>query len=150
MGRRQHSIQSHRILLVDDEQDILDIQARVLTTAGYWVETACNGAVALQKLAHRDYALVVTNMRMPVLGGEAFYHLLCSSFPHLRHRVVFCTGDIASADTLRFLTATGAPVLFKPFALGALVATVSKALEFALPDFSPEPGRRPELVLATT
>lgn len=135
---------------MDDEQDILDIQRRVLTAAGYDVDTARDGMMALRKVATQEYHLLVTNLRMPEMGGEALYRLLCSSYPHLRHRVVFCTGDTANQETLRFLTATGAPVLFKPFTIGALLSTVSQALEVAVPRFVPTPSVCPEIALATT
>ena len=150
LGKRQHHLKPKRILLVDDEQDILDIQSRVLRAAGYDVDTARDGLVALCMLAAEEYALVVTNLRMPELGGEALYHALCSSYPSLRDRVVFCTGDTANQETLRFLTATGAPVLFKPFTIDALQATESRALGTEAPRFVPPRPVRPEVVLATT
>jgi DNA-binding response OmpR family regulator len=149
VGKRRHDLKPKRILLVDDEQDILDIQSRVLTAAGYCVDTACDGLVALRKLAAEEYALIVSNLRMPELGGEALYRRLCISYPHLRRRVVFCTGDTANQDTLRFLTATGAPVLLKPFTIDALLATVSQALGTAVPRVVPTQPIRSEVVLAT-
>ena len=114
-----------KILLVDDEQDILDILARALGIAGYNVDAACNGQLALDKVSAQDYDLIVTNIRMPVMGGEAFYRELCSSYPRLAKRVIFCTGDIASLATQRFLNTTGAPVIFKPFQLSTVLDVVS-------------------------
>lgn len=150
VGKLRHNLKTKRILLVDDEQDILDIQSRVLSTAGYHVDTASDGLVALRKLAMGDYALIVTNVRMPELGGEGLYRVLCSSYPHLRDRVIFCTGDTANQETLRFLTTTGAPVLLKPFTIDALLATVSRALGTAVPRFVPAQPVSSEMVLATT
>lgn len=118
------SLQS-RILLVDDEQDILDILARALGIVGYNVDTACNGQLALDKVSAQDYDLIVTNIRMPVMGGEALYRELCSSYPRLGKRVIFCTGDIANLATQRFLNTTGAPVIFKPFQLSTVLEVVS-------------------------
>lgn len=151
MSERWPASKPHRILVVDDEQDILDIQVRVLKTAGHLVDTACDGAVALQKLTSQDYDLIITNMRMPILDGRSFYVRVCSSHPHLSRRVIFCTGDIASADTLRFLSSAGVTVLFKPFALCALVDTVSRILDstYLSPEVVRKPVARPELALAT-
>ena len=149
VGKRRHDLKPKKILLVDDEQDILDIQSRVLIAAGYCVDTACDGLVALRKLASEDYSLVVTNLRMPELGGEGLYRQLCSSYPHLRRRVVFCTGDTANQDTLRFLTATGAPVLLKPFTIQALLATVSQAMGTTVPRIVTAQPVRSEMILAT-
>lgn len=149
VGKRRHDLKLKRILLVDDEQDILDIQLRVLTAAGYCVDTAGDGLAALRKLGTEEYSLVVTNLRMPELGGEGLYRLICSSYPQLRNRVVFCTGDTANQDTLRFLTSTGAPVLLKPFTIEALLATVSQAMSAAVPHIVPAHPVRSEMVLAT-
>jgi len=118
------SMQS-KILLVDDEQDILDILARALGIAGYNVDTACNGQLALDKVSAQEFDLIVTNIRMPIMGGEAFYRELCSSYPRLGKRVIFCTGDIANLATQRFLNSTGAPVIFKPFQLSTVLEVVS-------------------------
>jgi len=115
----------YNILLVDDERDILDILVRALSTAGYSLDVASNGQVALDRIAVRDYDLIITNIRMPVMGGEVFYQSLCSTYPRLSKRVIFCTGDIANLDTQRFLNSTGAPVIFKPFQLGTVLEVVS-------------------------
>ena len=144
--------QPKSILLVDDEQDILDILERVLQSAGYHVTTARNGQEALQEIVIQDYDLIITNIRMPVLDGRAFYRQLCALDSHLSQRVIFCTGDIADPATQRFLKATGAPVLFKPFAMSALLEAVAHNLaEATLPLVPPLPLPQPGavVVLAT-
>ena len=114
-----------RILIVDNEQDILDILTRVLASAGYDVDTASNGRLALEEASRRTYDLIITNIRMPVMDGKAFYRELRSSHPALSERVIFCTGDIANPTTRRFLRGAGAPVIFKPFALRTVLNVVS-------------------------
>jgi CheY-like chemotaxis protein len=123
-GTSAHS----RILLVDNEQDILDLLARLLGSVGYNIDMARNGRLALAKVCRRNYDLIISNIRMPVMGGEAFYHQLCASYPHLSGRIIFCTGDIANASTRRFLNATGVPVIFKPFQLHTVLDVVSGRL----------------------
>ena len=122
------TLMHNRILLVDNEQDILDILARVLRSAGYHADMAKDGQQALAQVSRRDYDLIISNIRMPVMGGEVFYHQLCASYPHLSKRVIFCTGDIANVSTRRFLNATGAPVIFKPFQLRTVLDVVSGQL----------------------
>ena len=122
-----------KILLVDDEQDILDILARALGIAGYNVDAACNGQLALDKVSAQDYDLIVTNIRMPVMGGEAFYRELCSSYPRLAKRVIFCTGDIANLATQRFLNTTGAPAPVTVSSWGVALAGMALSDTFHLP-----------------
>ncbi len=125
MSKSNRASTPTRILLVDDEQDILDLLARVLASAGYHVDTANNGQAALDQLPVQEYDLIITNVRMPVMGGEAFYRELCNSYPRLSKRVIFCTGDIVNWATQRFLNSTGAPVIFKPFPLSTVLEVVS-------------------------
>ena len=125
MSKSSRASMPNKILIVDDEQDILDILTRALGTAGYEVETASNGQVALEKVSLQSYDLIITNIRMPVMDGEAFYRQLCSTYPDLSKRVIFCTGDVANPVTQRFLKATGAPVIFKPFQLNTVLQTVA-------------------------
>ena len=60
------------ILVVDDDPSILAIVAQVLELEGYPVETAPNGAEALKVLERARPALVLLDMRMPVLDGWGF------------------------------------------------------------------------------
>lgn len=128
MNRSSRALKPTGILLVDDEQAILDILVRVLKTAGYLVDTASNGQEALQHIARRDYDLIITNIRMPVLDGQALYRHLSSFYPDLCQRVIFCTGDTADVATQHFLNSTGAPVIFKPFQLTTVLEVVSHTL----------------------
>ena len=60
------------ILVVDDEPDIRETVAELLRDEGYTVQTAANGAEALQAVAHQVPAAVLLDMRMPVLDGWGF------------------------------------------------------------------------------
>ena len=60
---------SHRILLIDDEDDILEFIRYNLTKAGYEVYTARNGAEGLQQAAAHRPHLILLDMMMPVMDG---------------------------------------------------------------------------------
>ncbi|MBO4581491.1 MAG: response regulator transcription factor [Bacteroidales bacterium] len=59
----------YRILLVDDESDILDFISYNLTKEGYLVDTATNGTDALQKMAELKPHLVLLDVMMPGIDG---------------------------------------------------------------------------------
>jgi CheY-like chemotaxis protein len=67
---------SHHILVVDDDPDILSVVTEVLGVEGYAVEPATNGAEALQVIERELPALVLLDMRMPVLDGWGFARAL--------------------------------------------------------------------------
>jgi CheY-like chemotaxis protein len=62
-----------RILLVDDEADSREIVARLLELDGYHVETAQDGSEALDLLTRRSYDVILSDIRMPQMSGEALY-----------------------------------------------------------------------------
>ncbi|MGD0766559.1 MAG: ATP-binding protein, partial [Dehalococcoidia bacterium] len=62
-----------RVLVVDDEESILALLRDVLTADGHTVDTARNGAEALTLLAAHGYDLMITDIKMPGMGGQALY-----------------------------------------------------------------------------
>lgn len=111
------SLQGRTILVVDDEPDVLEVLAEVLTLESYEVDTAANGIVALRKVEERTYDLILSDLRMPELDGPGFYHELERRHPALCRRMVFLTGDTLSPETQAFLAGAAVPTLSKPFSL---------------------------------
>ena len=58
-----------RILVVDDEKVIRDILADFLNMEGYVVHTVEDGVEALKELGRRSYNLVISDLKMPKMGG---------------------------------------------------------------------------------
>lgn len=62
----------HRILLVDDEDNILRALRRSLCDEDYVLETALSGEEGLEKLAQNDFTIIVSDQRMPGMSGVEF------------------------------------------------------------------------------
>ena len=60
---------SPRVLVVDDEKVIREILSDFLTMEGYVVHTVEDGETALRELERRSYNLVITDLKMPGMGG---------------------------------------------------------------------------------
>jgi DNA-binding response OmpR family regulator len=60
---------AHKILLVDDDQNILEVFSRGLRKEGFEVVTACDGEDALQKVASESPEVVILDLMMPKLNG---------------------------------------------------------------------------------
>ena len=58
-----------KILLVDDDQDVLDGLKMILTQDGYAVSTASSGYEALNLLSKRGFDIILTDMKLPGMGG---------------------------------------------------------------------------------
>ena len=61
--------ESHRVLVADDEKVIREILSDFLTMEGYVVRTVEDGQAALDELEQRSYNLVITDLKMPRMGG---------------------------------------------------------------------------------
>jgi CheY-like chemotaxis protein len=122
-----------QVLVVDDETIIARLIADMLGGEGYEVDTAPNGIVALERIAGRDYDLILSDLRMPELDGFGFYHELEQERPDLLRRLVFITGASEYADGSGVIGDVPVPVLTKPFDLTELQRVARETLSIALP-----------------
>lgn len=60
------------VLVVDDDEDLRSLVALMVDTAGLPVEEAANGVEALEAVRRRRPAVILLDMRMPVMDGWAF------------------------------------------------------------------------------
>jgi len=104
-----------RVLLIDDEPTILDLLKEIIEGMGHEACTASDAQVALEKLRHRDYDLIISDMRMPIINGKAFYAMVGELRPELKKRIVFTTGDVINPETQDFIRETNCPYIEKPF-----------------------------------
>jgi len=125
---RQAGPASGRILVVDDEPHILHYMRATLEAWGHHVDVASDGRDALSRALAGCYDLIVTDVRMPNLGGRELYERLHRDAPDVAARVVFFTGDTVRDDTMEFLEQSGRPFLRKPFKLAELRHALAAAL----------------------
>ena len=117
-----------RILLVDDEPPFLHYMRATLTAWGHQVEVATDGQEAITRALDGHYDLIITDVRMPNMGGRELYERLSREAPDVAACVVFSTGDAAGDNTMAFLERTGRPVLHKPFKLAELRRVLATTL----------------------
>lgn len=112
---------SDAILVVDDDRSILGLVTEILELEGYEVATAANGAQALQVVEQSSLALVLLDMRMPVLDGWGFARELRARELHLPILVM-----TAAQDARHWADEIGADgFLAKPFTLDELLTAVA-------------------------
>ncbi|MEM7505676.1 MAG: PAS-domain containing protein [Pseudomonadota bacterium] len=102
-----------RVLVIDDEPDVLDLIARILRRDGYEVETVSSAEEALSHLPG-PFDLIFSDLNMPGMGGRAFLDRLRRDWPELAGRLSFVTGDTMSPNAEAFLQGAGRPYLEKP------------------------------------
>ena len=117
-----------RLLVVDDEPEIVDLLRALLERAGYEVSSAESGAVALELLEMARFDAVISDLRMPDLDGAGLWRALQTRWPALTRRLLFVTGDTLSPGARSFLDETGCPHLDKPFGKAELLGAVEALL----------------------
>jgi two-component system NtrC family sensor kinase len=128
-GEPAEVITGKRILVVDDEPQVLEVLADFLGTIGHHVETAGDGAAALEKILASRCDAILSDVRMPVLDGPGLYRELAGRAPELSRRFVLITGDVLSPETRTFLKETGVPSLTKPFDFDEIQRVLRRVLE---------------------
>ncbi|HEX9579894.1 MAG TPA: ATP-binding protein [Gemmatimonadales bacterium] len=109
-----------RVLVVDDEPHILHYMDATLTAWGHQVVVSTDGGEALDRLTAEGFDVIISDLRMPRMGGRDFFEALQRDHPEVAARVVFSTGDTIRDDALAFLEELGRPYLRKPFSLAEL------------------------------
>lgn len=117
-----------RILVIEDEPTIGLLCKRVLTASGFDVDVVNNGLDAKKVAEEKDYALCVSDVRLPGMTGiELYEHWKVTKNP-IAERVVFITGDTMSNYIRDFLKKAERSSIMKPFEPEDLVEAVRKAL----------------------
>jgi two-component system OmpR family response regulator len=129
-----------KVLVVDDQPNIVDMVATVLRFHGFAVSTATTAREALRKATEERPGLMVLDVMLP--DGDGFE--VCRALRADGHRigVVFLTARDAPADTIAGLTFGGDDYITKPFGIDELVARVRAVLRRVQPaaDADPAPG----------
>ena len=79
----------NKILLIDDEKDILEFLSYNLIKAGYKIDQAENGDEGLKKLKTFKPDLIIVDVMMPVLDGIEFCSIVRSNPQHENIIIVF-------------------------------------------------------------
>jgi DNA-binding NtrC family response regulator len=116
-----------RILIVDDEEQMRDLLLKVLDKNGYQVSAAGDGEQALALLEKEPVDLVVTDVRLPGIGGLEALKAIKELNPDI---VVIIMTAFGSIDQAVQAVKDGAyDYINKPFKIDEMLLTIEKALE---------------------
>lgn len=100
-------------LVIDDEPDVAELIADALASDGYETTVASSGEAGLALLPG-TFDVILSDVNMPGLGGEALLQTVQARWPDLAGRLGFITGDTLSPNAAEMLAATARPYLEKP------------------------------------
>jgi two-component system OmpR family response regulator len=115
-----------RILVVDDEPNIVDVISMALRFEGFEVESAATGADAIAAVAARPPQLLVLDVMLPDVDGFEVARRLASARAEVP--IIFLTARDSTEDVVHGLTVGGDDYVTKPFSLEELVARIRTIL----------------------
>lgn len=115
------------ILLVDDEDGVRLVVARVLKSKGYHVTECANAEQALEILANKsDYSLLITDMIMPGMDGETLITKAKEAYPKLNTLLMSGYSEDMAKHSMEN---NNLSFIAKPFELNQLIEKVNEILE---------------------
>ena len=118
---------NQRILIVEDEAPMCELLMSFFSDKGYRVDAIQNGEGALGRLEEQDYALVITDIKLPGMSGLELLARIRVDWPEVAVIIMTAFSSISSAVEAMKLGAED--YIGKPFQLDELAITVEKALE---------------------
>ena len=115
-----------RVLVVDDEPNIVDVISMALRFEGFDVESAATGADAIAAVAARRPQLLVLDVMLPDIDGFEVARRLASARADVP--IIFLTARDSTEDVVHGLTVGGDDYVTKPFSLEELVARIRTIL----------------------
>ena len=128
-----HGSIQKRIMVVDDDSDIVTVLQSALIKAGFFIAAYSNPRKALADYKPRDYDLVLLDVRMPGLSGYELYAELKKL--DARIKVIFLTAFDVQQEIVKLFPELDAKcILQKPVEVRVLVEAIRRRI-----DFSPSP-----------
>ena len=113
--------------LVEDETSLARALAVEIGRV-HEVKLVANATEALDVLRAKPFDVILCDVRMPGMSGEALFEIIRRDRPQVAVRFVFMTGVGFGANFERFLSESGRPILEKPFSVEDALSIIRKVV----------------------
>jgi len=113
-----------RILVVDDEQDIIDLLTDLLTASGFAVDSALDAAGALELVRANISDAAILDFNLPDMDGVMLHRQIRQMDAELADHTLFTSGLVQSEDNLGYYSTFGGGFIPKPFDVGEVLEAV--------------------------
>ncbi|HEX5042642.1 MAG TPA: response regulator [Candidatus Polarisedimenticolaceae bacterium] len=117
-----------RILLVDDEKDIVEMLADVLSTHGFEVDGAYSAGEALDRIRETIYDAAILDFNLPDMDGVMLHRQIRQMDTELAGKSLFMSGLVQSDQNLGYYAAQSAGFLSKPFQVDQVLEALAGVL----------------------
>jgi len=125
-GPADRSPAAARVLVVDDDADVREFLAELLTAHGYEVATAPNGDLALQELARQSTDVVLLDVVLPGLSGDELMQAFAKVAP--RVKIIIVSGGATPVQRMRTFARGAFDYFFKPVNEARLLRSIDLAV----------------------
>ena len=122
-------MEKNKALVIDDEQIVLDSVSKILKDENYEVDVSLSGREGLNQAIQKEYDIVLTDIRMPDIGGMRVLRDIKRAKPSLS--VVIITGYASVKSAVQAMKLGAADYIEKPFTPDQLLKAVDSALDIA-------------------
>jgi len=120
-----------RILVVDDDKNLIDLITQVLSIYNITYDTACSGVDAFEKIKQNFYHMIISDVKMPKMDGIELLNKIreFQKDSEQKSKVTLMTA-YASSDIITMANHKGMDYLLeKPFEISSLVEHIKKTLQ---------------------
>jgi len=96
LGKSYTTKTKKEIILVDDDKHSLETLSKLLTEDGYNVTTSLNGKEALERIHDKKYDVIVTDLKMPGMGGIELLKNIRKFDPDIPVIIITAFGEVGS------------------------------------------------------
>ena len=118
---------TEKILVVDDEKTVCESVNKIFSRKGYTVDDSLNAKEAMEKIKKTSYDLVITDMKMPEMGGLELLEIIKDYYPELE--VILITGYPSTDTADKAIKLGAADYIPKPFTPDEIIEIAEKALK---------------------
>lgn len=123
-------MENKKALVIDDEQVVLNSVKKILDAEHYEVDVTLKGKKGINLAINNSYDIVLTDIRMPDIGGLIVLRDIKRSKPSLP--VIIITGYASVSSAVQAMKLGAADYIQKPFDPEQLIQSVSKAIDSAI------------------
>ena len=120
-------LEKHKVLLVDDEPNMLDIISDILSDEGYQVDVASSGTEAISKISSGNFHIAILDLKLPDMSGLDILREIKAQTPHTATIMITAYSSVDTA--IKAMKIGAYDYLTKPFKIEQLKATIKGALE---------------------
>lgn len=114
-----------RILVVDDEPEIVAVLSEILTGNGYQVDSAEDAAGALDQVRENIFDGAILDFNLPDMNGVMLHRQIRQMDEELGNHTLFTSGLVQSDQNLGYYSAYGGGFLPKPFEIQQVLDAVA-------------------------